>query len=153
MYFTALPTPEVRTLQSGGLDANGHPPEQTISDGGGNPCRHCLKDIPAGQKMLVLGHRPFSAPQPYAEIGPLFLCATECASGSAPDLPEILQTSPEYLVKAYDANERIIYGTGAIVAAAELENYAAKLLRTPTVSFVHVRSARNNCYQLRIDRR
>ena len=151
MHFTALPTPEVRALQKGGLDANNQPAELAVSDGGGNPCRHCLKDIPEGVEMLVLGHRPFSAPQPYAEVGPLFLCADECASGSGSELPEILRSSPDYLLKAYDARERIIYGT-AIVPASDIGAYAAKLLAQDNVAFVHVRSARNNCYQLRIDR-
>ena len=52
--FTPLPTATVRALQSGGPDAYGQPPERHVSDGGGNPCRHCLRMIPAGAPMLVL---------------------------------------------------------------------------------------------------
>lgn len=79
--FTAIPTEIARAYQAGGPDANGQPPERHISDGGGNPCRHCLGLIPKGAKMLVLAHRPFPNPQPYAEIGPIFLCASSCAAG------------------------------------------------------------------------
>jgi hypothetical protein len=42
-------------------------PNGRSADGGGNPCRHCLQMIPEGAGMLVLAHRPFPAPQPYAE--------------------------------------------------------------------------------------
>jgi hypothetical protein len=79
--------------QAGGLDANGQPPERHVSDGHGTPCRHCLRMAPAGAGLLILAHRPFPAPQPYAEIGPIFVCA-DPATCDAPalssELPAIL---------------------------------------------------------------
>ena len=81
MRFSPIATPIARAYQSGGLDANGQVPERQISDGDGNPCRHCLNLIPKGAEMLVLAHRPFPAPQPYAEVGPIFLCADACEAG------------------------------------------------------------------------
>ena len=152
MIFTALETDIVRNLQSGGFDANGQPPEHAVSNGDGTPCRHCLKDIPQGASMLVLAHRPFPRRQPYAETGPIFLCAEPCTRGGGTDLPEILQTSPDYLVKGYCTKDRIVYGTGAIVAQTTLVDHARMLLDDPRLAYLHVRSARNNCYQLRIDR-
>lgn len=79
--FSPIPTDTARALQTGGLDAYGMLPERKLSDGGGNPCRHCLGMIPEGAEMLVLAHRPFPALQPYAETGPIFLCAAPCAAG------------------------------------------------------------------------
>lgn len=152
MHFTALATATVRALQRGGPDAYGQPPEQTLSDGGGNPCRHCLKDIPEGHRMLILAHRPFAGTHPYAETGPVFLCADTCTRGGGETMPEILQTSPDYLLKGYSARDRIVYGTGAVIPADQITRYAATVFANPSVAYVHVRSARNNCYQLRIDR-
>ena len=149
--FTALPTETVRALQAGGPDANGQVPERQVSDGGGYPCRHCLKMIPPGAGVLVLAHRPFPAPQPYAELGPIFLCADPCEAGGGEGLPEIL-ASPDYIVRGYGANDRIVYGTGGVVATPGIAARAQELLADPAVSYVHVRSARNNCYQVRIDR-
>ena len=87
--FLALPTAAVRAVQAGCADANGQPPERYVSDGDGNPCRHCLSEIAAGQAMLVLAWRPFPSPQPYAELGPIFLhaepTATTIGSFTAPD--------------------------------------------------------------------
>lgn len=152
MIYHALPTPTVRAYQNGGHDAHGHPAERHISDGGGNPCRHCLRDIPQGDEMLILAHRPFDVAQPYAETGPIFLCAAPCAQGGGAHMPEILHSSPDYLLKGYGEDDRILYGTGAIVPKTDIPSYAARLFENAKVAYIHVRSARNNCYQLRIDR-
>ncbi len=148
--FTPIPTDIVRAYQAGGLDANGQAPERSISDGHGTPCRHCLGVVPKGAAMLTLAHRPFPAPQPYAEIGPIFLCAEACTAGGGPDLPVMLD-SPDYIVRGYSAENRIVYGTGAVVATSTILAEAQARLSDPRVAYVHVRSARNNCYQCRID--
>lgn len=151
--YSALPTDEVRALQAKGPDANAQVAEHSVSDGSANPCRHCLKDVPKGKGMLILAYRPFTRMHPYAETGPIFLCSGPCARWqSASDLPPILATSPEYLIKGYDAGERIVYGTGAIALAETLSARIDAILENPSVAFVHIRSARNNCYQARADR-
>ena len=141
----------VRAYQAGGPDANGQMPERQIAHGGGNPCRHCLKMIPKGAGMLVLAHRPFSTLQPYAECGPIFLCADPCEAGGGAALPEIL-ASPDYILRGYGPDDRIAYGTGAVVATPDIPAEAARRLADPRVAYLHVRSARNNCFQCRIDR-
>lgn len=149
--FVPLPTDTVRALQSGATDAYGLLPERRMSDGDGYPCRHCLRMIPAGREVLVLAHRPFPALQPYAETGPIFLCADRCDAGGGEDLPEVL-ASTDYIVRGYGPDDRIVYGTGAVVPTGAIPAEAAARLADPRVAYVHVRSARNNCYQLRIDR-
>ena len=152
ILFTPIPTEIVRHYQAGGLDANGQAPERAVSDGGGNPCRHCLRFIPAGRGMLILAHRPFPAPQPYAELGPIFLCADPCeAPASRAEMPEIL-ASPDYILRGYGVNDRIVYGTGAVVPTDRIGAEAEARLSDPRVAYLHLRSARNNCFQLRIDR-
>jgi hypothetical protein len=148
--FSPIPTETVRAYQSGAPDANGQTPERQISTGAGNPCRHCLADIPKGAGMLVLAHRPFPSAQPYAEIGPIFLCADECEVGGGPELPEIL-ASPDYIVRGYGADNRIVYGTGAVVPTTSITSEAETRLADPRVAYVHIRSARNNCFQCRVD--
>ena len=149
--FTPIPTETVRAYQAGGPDANGQAPERHISDGGGNPCRHCLAMIPKGAAMLVLAHRPFPQPQPYAELGPIFLCADACTAAGGRDLPAML-ASPSYILRGYGADDRIVYGTGAVAATGSLLAEAAARFADPRVMYLHVRSARNNCFQCRIDR-
>ena len=152
IQFKALPTDNVRALQRGGADAYGNTPERKISDGDGMPCRHCLRNIAAGDTYLILAYRPFPALQPYAETGPIFLHAEECdrAVGSEA-LPEILE-SPDYIVRGYGSDDRIVYGSGGVIPTGAIAARAETLFERDDIAYVHVRSARNNCYQCRIER-
>ena len=150
--FEALPTTEVRSAQGGGPDAYGHAAEQATSDGDGVPCRHCLKPVGAGERYLILAWRPFRTINPYTETGPIFLHADPCERAvPSADLPAIL-VSPDYIVRGYSAEERIVYGTGRVTPRDEIASYAATLLDRPEIAFVDIRSARNNCFQCRIVR-
>lgn len=149
--FLPLPTDNVSGLRKGARDAYDCAPEHVLSDGAGNPCRHCLNFIPKGSGMMILAYRPFDHAQPYAETGPIFLCADECEPWSGIEVPPIL-SSPDYLLKGYTEDQRIRYGTGKIVAKNAIATYASELLDNDDISFVDVRSARNNCFQVRIVR-
>ena len=149
--FTPIPTATARAHQAGAADANGMAPEHHISDGDGTPCRHCLRVIPKGAGLLLLAYRPFPSPQPYAELGPIFLCADACTAGGGTEPPEVLD-SPSYILRGYSAENRIVSGTGAVVPLALVSDQAAKRLADPRVAYVHVRSASNNCFMCRIDR-
>ena len=140
----------VARLRAGGPDAYGNPAERKISTGEGTPCRSCLRDVPAGQEFLVCAARPFDGLHPYAETGPVFFCADVCTSYAGDGVPPILQTSPHYLVKAYDRTDRIMYGTGQITPKADVATYAARLFERDGVAYVDIRSARNNCFLTRI---
>ncbi len=149
--FTAMPSDLAAACRAGAPDAYGLPPELHVAEGAGNPCRHCLSMVPEGAGMLVLAYRPFPALQPYAETGPVFLCAEACERWEGEGVPPML-ASPDYIVRGYGADDRIVYGTGGVVATDGIPARAGALLEDPRVAYVHVRSARNNCFQCRIDR-
>lgn len=150
-YFSGMPQENADAFRDGAFDAYGNSPEHMTSDGTA-PCRCCLKLIDAGSDMLVLAYRPFRELQPYAETGPVFLCADAChAVVSSPDLPEVI-VSPEYLLKGYSADERIVYGTGQVTPQADIPDYADTLLEREDIAFVDLRSAKNNCWQIRMTR-
>ncbi|MEK1873532.1 MAG: DUF1203 domain-containing protein [Rhizobium altiplani] len=150
--FSAMSTADAENLWNGGTDAYGFLPETMVSDGPGHPCRHCLKNIDAGEELLVFAYRPFPELQPYAETGPVFLHKERCERYAAEEvLPPVL-TSPDFIVRGYNADNRIVYGTGAVTLTPDIRSYATQLLERPEIAYVHVRSARNNCYQCRIDR-
>ena len=152
--FVSMDTKEARAFQSGAPDANGQLPERHISDGDGVPCRHCQRDVAKGEAYLILNYRPFGELQPYAESGPIFLHAEPCEryeeTDKAPDM--FFKNGRRYLIKGYYANDRIAYGTGTIVEPKDMAEAAAWILKRQDIAYVHVRSALNNCYQLRIDR-
>ncbi|MBB4478685.1 DUF1203 domain-containing protein [Rhizobium etli] len=151
--FTAMPTADAEALWNGGRDAYDKLPETMISDGDGNPCRHCLQNIEEGEEMLVFAYRPFPELQPYAETGPIFLHKRPCPRYAAGEiLPPVLTTSRDFIVRGYGENNRIVYGTGAVTDTPDIPAYAETLLARPEIAYVHVRSARNNCFQCRIDK-
>ncbi len=155
LRFLALPTADVRDLQIGGRDANGQVPERQVSDGNGNPCRHCLAEIAEGEPFLVLAHRPFPALQPYAEVGPIFLHEAPCPrydEAAGVPAPFLAPNRDRLLIRGYGANDRILYGTGQVVETRELAAAADALLARPEVAYLHVRSSTNNCYQCRVER-
>jgi len=153
LRFVALATETVRALQSGAADATGQAPERQVSDGPGIPCRHCLSDVAAGEPYLVLAHRPFPEVQPYAEVGPIFLHAADCARyAESAEVPAMLLTRARTLIRGYGRDDRIVYGTGQVVASAAIAETARALLERPEIAYLHLRSASNNCYQCRIER-
>lgn len=150
--FVALDEATVAALRSGAADANGQQPERHRAETGGLPCRHCLRDINAGKEYLILAHRPFPTAQPYAEVGPIFLHAGSCERGGGNErIPEFLD-SPQYIVRGYGVDNRIVYGTGQVVATSDIPAFASDLFKRADVAYAHVRSASNNCYHCRIER-
>lgn len=153
LRFLPLATALVRSLQAGGPDAYGRPPERRLSDGDGVPCRHCLAEVPAGRSYLVLALRPFATLQPYAETGPVFLCAEPCPRHPETDeTPTLFRTWPRLLLRGYDVAERIVYGSGTLTSGDDLAGVASRLLARPEIAFLHLRSATNGCFQCRIER-
>ncbi len=148
--FTALPTDYARALRRGAPDANGHPPERRPADPDGIPCRHCLQRTRT--PYLVLACKPFTTTQPYAETGPIFLCAQDCPSGTCEDRLPAFLTSDSYITRGYDAGERIVYGTGGVTPTPQILSRCRDLLADPAISFVHIRSAANNCFHVRAER-
>lgn len=110
----------------------------------GADCRRCALPDP--------GLSAFPHLQPYAETGPIFLHAEECAAYDDGDtLPPIFE-SPDYIVRGYGHDDRIVYGTGAVTETPRIAARAQELLQDEKIAYVHVRSARNNCFQCRIER-
>jgi hypothetical protein len=151
--FVAMPTEEARAFQRGEPDAYGRPPERSVCTSEGFPCRHCLRHVRMGAPMLTLAYRPFPDLQPYAETGPIFLCADECERASESDvMPAIYRATPDWLLRGYGRDDRIVYGTGAVTPKQHICTRAHELLQRSDIAYLHMRSARNNCYQLRIER-
>jgi len=147
--FIPLDPDFVARVRAGGPDANGQAAEVHVSTGQGTPCRSCMRHVPEGQNYLILAARPFPEAQPYAETGPIFLCAEDCRPWEGDGVPPILENSPSYLVRGYCAENRIVYGTGRVTPAEDIASYAASLMEDPKIAFVDVRSAQNNCFQTR----
>ena len=153
IVFHALDTNTVRALQRGGLDAFGNKPETMISDGTAIPCRHCLQPVRKDEAYLVLSYRPFETLHPYAEAGPIFLHADECERAATTDtLAPMFHLGGSYILRGYRESDWINYEVADIVDADRIVDTAKAMLDREDVAYLHMRSSRFNCYQLRIER-
>lgn len=112
------------------------------------PCRHCMRQTPAGTDLILLKYSPFNAKSrsPYAECGPIFLCGQDCAAHAMGDrLPEIV-TSRQVNIRAYDKRDVMQYAHSQLVDGSEADGVVAKLLEDPDVRQVHVRTALHGCF-------
>ena len=151
LRVVGLPTEQVTAYRNGALDAQGQAPEVHVAEGLANPCRHCLGLIAEGDDKLVLSYRPFDRLQPYSECGPIFLHREECARYVAPELPGMFQFFDLALVRGYDAEDWIVYETGAVVSGVELAGACRSILERSDIRYVHIRS-KYNCFQCRVER-
>jgi hypothetical protein len=148
-----MPSEMAAGYRAGMPDANGMAPERHVSVDGTEPCRHCLGTIGKGEAYLILAYRPFPALQAYAELGPVFIHAEACAAYDGEGLPVREQRAGSgRILRGYGYDDRIVYGTGVVVANAEIEAKATAILAREDVAYVHMRSAANNCFTLRVDR-
>lgn len=153
LKISPIPTEHAESYWNGGLDAHGMMPERRVSDGMGVPCRHCLRPVMQGEAYLVLAYCPFPQAQPYAEVGPIFLHAEPCgAYRKSEAVPAMYLDGEPRILRGYDRDNRILYGTGKVVPPPDMADYAEELLCDQAVAYVHVRSSANNCYAFRIDR-
>ena len=151
--FLPVSTECAEKYRAGYLDDNGQKPELAVSDGSGNPCRHCLTDIPAGKQMLILAFRPEEKINPYSEVGPIFLCADGCERyQSRSQIPAMFRRRKSLLVRGYSAQGRIVSETGSVVEVERVEARAAELFKDESVEYIQLRSSSNNCYQCKIER-
>ena len=146
-----ISTDQVEQLRRGFPDANGHAPLVRVAEGLANPCRHCLQLIGEGDAKLVLAYRPFDAPQPYAETGPIFLHKDACERYASDTMPPWFPFLDPAIVRGYGEDHWIRYDTGRVVAGSEIEASCREILNDPTIAYVHVRS-KFNCFQCRVDR-
>lgn len=151
-HFTPISTTDADQIWNGGLDAYGNDPEPKVAIEDGLPCRHCLENLTIGTPYFVMSYKPFQSRQPYAETGPIFLHAEPCERAAETDaLPAILD-SAQYIVRGYCAEERIVYGSGGVVAIVDVPARIEQLFADDGIAFIHIRSAANNCFACRVDR-
>lgn len=131
-------------------DDHGNALQIRTSDDDGNPCRSCLRITPSGSRLILFAHRPFTASGPYAEIGPVFIHAEDCAPYAQPDRFPADFRPRRLTFRAYDMRGDIDDATVADGAGAETA--LERLFASEDVAEVHVRNPAWGCYDFRVVR-
>lgn len=150
--FTALPHKTRKSCRGGASDVNGKKPKPYISDGSSIPRRHSLNDIAMGYGYLLLAHRPFADTQPYAKVGPIFIHSKDCQHlDNLSQVPKMFSARNQMIIRGYDVRNRIVEDTGQLIETKNIQVAAKYLFKNIEISYQHVRSASNNCFQCRIE--
>ena len=63
----------------------------------------------------------------------------------------MLANRPRLIIRGYTDGDRIVPGTGQVVASVELLETLLSVLDVDDVAYVHVRCEGNNCYLCRVE--
>ena len=64
----------------------------------------------------------------------------------------MFRATPDYILRGYGPDDRIVYGTGGVIPTHKICARVHELFEREDVAYLHMRSARNNCYQLKVER-
>lgn len=137
-------------VRSSRRDAFGHQDlaPQRIEREGTAPCRLCLRDVSAGDEVLLFTHCPFVSSSPYRTTGPIFIHANGCPSMGmsmmdTSTIPEVLRRRV-FSVRAYDEAEQMIGSD--VVGGSQVKPVIEALLELPGAARVHVHYAKAGCF-------
>jgi hypothetical protein len=113
------------------------------------PCRSCLRISKEPEELILLSYQPLSDTNPYAEVGPIFIHARDCAPYDSSVFPADF-ADRELVVRAYGEDGRI--ADAAVAPAGQASAVAEQFLRQERVAEVHVRHRSYTCFAFKIVR-
>jgi hypothetical protein len=117
----------------------------------GYPCRVSLRDVPAGEELVLLPYEHQPAPtSPYRASGPIFVSRHAKESDLAPgELPPCVK-GRLMSVRAYDDQHMIV--DADVCEGEALPPVIERLFADAQVAYLHLHNARRGCYACRVDR-
>ena len=123
----------------------------TVTAGGGESLRCCLRDANAGEDLVLFNYSPpLPDGSPYQERGAVFTHAGPCAGPASGGYPADWVGRPQVL-RAYDARGWIHPAT-CVHDGSDPEAAVAAVLAHPEVVEVHSRNVAYGCYMFTITR-
>jgi hypothetical protein len=127
-----------------------HPAHAEVA-GDPAPCRVCLGRFePGAERRLLFTYDPFCDTVDLPLPGPVFIHEAACARyDAAGGFPLSLRDAP-LTFNAY-GDDRTLVAREPTAVAAEVDGAIDRLLATPGVEYVHVRSTRAGCFLCRLE--
>jgi Protein of unknown function (DUF1203) len=142
----AIDPARLETVRRSAVDGHGNPVLPYEAVGKGEPLRCCLLLAAAGESIALISYAPFTRTSPWREVGPVYVHAERCdgyVAGAA--LPEDLRHGPRIL-RTYRADGAMDYAHNTLVGDEDIEPALKRLLATPDVAVVHVRTVLPQCF-------
>ena len=147
-----IPTETARRWRETGRDDAGNLLRRAVSTGTGAPCRLCLRNGARGEEMLLGSYHLPGPTGIYWTPSPIFLHAGDCAPYAGQDeIADIVRTSL-ISVRAYDAEQMVLYDLGAVAEGPQADAPLARALADPRTSFVNIHTAKPGCLLCRVER-
>lgn len=150
MVIRALPTAVAQRIRATMVDDFGNALTIAESPDGGAPCRHCLRRSTDGERLILFAHRPFDSGGPYAEVGPVFIHAHECARYAATSIFPPAFAERTLTLRAYD--DRGDIASAEVAPPGAWDGVLAGMFENERVRFVHVRNPAWGCYDFAVER-
>lgn len=143
----AIETDTADRFRRTGLDDNGNQVRRIVAtEGGGFPCRHCLRLALPGETMLL---GSYNLPRPrgiYWTPSPIFLHEAACPRAETEnEIAPIVRANSLVSVRAYDAESQCLYDLGQVCAGKDVDDPLARALRDSRTAFVNIHTARPGC--------
>jgi hypothetical protein len=151
LRVAALPADRLRAVRERGVDDFGNAFAVRTDAEGGSPLRCCLRESTPGERIALVAWSPFAASGPYAEVGPVFVHADECAGYDRPGSWPAGFRGRRQILRAY-AVDGSIRGARLVEPDEAPEAAALDLLADPGVAFLHSRNVLFGCYMFEIRR-
>ncbi|MCB8874500.1 DUF1203 domain-containing protein [Acidisoma silvae] len=137
-----------------GRDDNGNALRRvTVTEAGGFPCRHCLRNGSVGETML-LGSYNLPKPQGiYWTPSPIFIHDIACPRAEAVNaVAPIVRGNDLVSVRAYDAAGQCLYDLGTVCAGHDVDAPLDRALSDCRTAFVNIHTARPGCLLSLVER-
>jgi len=147
-----IPTETVERFRATGIDDAGNTLRRMPARDAGAPCRHCLRDAPAGETML-LGSYNLPGPRGiYWTPSPIFIHADGCERYDRSDHVADTVRSRLVSVRAYDAEDMCLYDLGHVADGHEIDDALTRAITDKRTAFVNIHTAKPGCLLCRVER-
>ena len=116
----------------------------------GYPDRVTLRDVPAGEHVLLLNHISQIADTPYRATNAIFIWEGAAETYDQVDrIPEVLQTRILAL-RSFDIDGMMV--DADLASGDAVPDLIERLFAEPSAAYIHAHNAKRGCYAARIDR-
>ncbi len=151
LNFRIVPLP-TEVAEAAREQANAGAPDHavmTVDSPTGYPCRHCLRWAEPGERVILFPYASVPPDRPYAESGPIFVHAEQCAPYAATDeYPTDFRS--HRVLRSYNSTNDMI--DAVVLGENDPEKVIAELFENPATEFLQARSVTHGCYTFAITR-